>query len=260
MHTVDNVVAFLEQFAPPELAEDWDNVGLLVGDRAREARRVMTCLTVTPATTAEAVAEQADLIVTHHPMPFRPVKRLTADTTVGRLLLELTAARIAVFSPHTAFDSAPEGINQRLAAGLGLRGIWPLVCDESGRGAGRWGWLPEPLSLAGMAERVKAFLAIERLQMVGDPGRSVRTVAVACGAAGEFLNAARDIGCECMVVGETQFHTCLEAEAANVGLLLPGHFASERFAVECLADVLAEQFPELGIWAAKNEQDPLRWA
>ena len=260
MHTIDTVVGFLEQFAPPQLAEDWDNVGLLVGDRGREARRVMTCLTVTPCTAAEAVAEKADLLVTHHPMPFRPLKRLTADTTVGRLLLELTAARIAVFSPHTAFDSAPEGINQRLAAGLGLRGIWPLVSDRQGRGAGRWGWLPEPLSLTGMAERVKGFLAIERLQMVGDPGRSIRTVAVACGAAGEFLDAARDVGCECMVVGETQFHTCLEAEATDVGLLLPGHFASERFAVECLADVLAEEFPEMEIWAARTEQDPLRWA
>ena len=94
---------------------------------------------------------------------------------------------------------------------------------------------------------------------IGLRSRPTRTVAVACGAAGEFLEAARDEGCDCMLVGETRFHTCLEAEAAGIGLLLPGHFASERFAVECLADVLAERFPELEIWASRRERDPLRW-
>jgi len=262
MPTIDDVADFLKHFAPVDLAEDWDNVGLLVGDRLRDVGRVMTCLTITPSTAAEAIQQQADLIVTHHPMPFQPLRRLTTETTAGRLLLDLIAARIAVYSPHTAFDSAPEGINQRLAAGLGLRGIWPLVPGESGQsrsGAGRWGWLAEPLSLEQLAQRVKQFLAIERLQLVGDPGQTVRTVAVACGAAGEFLEAAQAEGCDCMLTGETRFHTCLEAEAAGIGLLLPGHFASERFAVECLADVLAGQFSELEVWASRHERDPLSW-
>ena len=184
---------------------------------------------------------------------------MTADTTPGRLLLELIAARIAVYSPHTAFDSARGGINQRWATGLGLRGIAPLVPHPEGQGAGRWGWLEEPLSLGQLAERVKQFLAIEHLQMVGDPQQPLRVVAVACGAAGEFLDAARQCACDCLIVGETSFHTCLEAEAANIGLLLPGHFASERFAVEHLAEVLAQQFPSLHVWASRQERDPIRW-
>ena len=102
-------------------------------------------------------------------------------------------------------------------------------------------------------------MAIERLQIVGEPGQSVRTVAVACGAAGEFLDAARQNGCDAMVIGEARFHTCLEAEAAGMGLLLPGHYASERFAMDCLADVLAEQFPDVEVWASRRERDPLRW-
>src|SRR5664279_2821773 len=120
------LAAFLEQFAPPYLAEEWDNVGLLVGDRDRELRKVMTCLTITPDSAREAIDERADLIVTHHPLPFAAVKRITADTVLGRLLLDLIAAQIAVYSPHTAFDSAPRGINARLAEGLGLRDIAPL--------------------------------------------------------------------------------------------------------------------------------------
>lgn len=259
MPTIDTVAAFLTRIAPTRLAEDWDNVGLLVGDRGRSVDRVMTCLTVTPTTAAEAIQRETDLIVTHHPLPFQAVKRLTTDTTVGRLLWDLIAARIAVYSPHTAFDSAREGINQRLAAGLRLRGISPLVPKDAGPGAGRWGWLQEPLVLGQLAKRLKEFLALDRLQMVGDPQQPVRTVAVACGAAGELLEAADNVACDCMVLGEARFHTCLEAEALGIGLLLPGHFASERFAVECLADLLAQQFPDLGVWASVEERDPIKW-
>ncbi len=265
MLTVAKISAFLEQFAPTRLAEDWDNVGLLVGDRNRDVDRVMTCLTVTPASAGEAVARRADLIVAHHPMPFRPVKRMTADTTVGRLLLDLIAAQIAVYSPHTAFDSAEDGINQRLAVGLGLQQTTPLVCrpdssqQDGGLGAGRFGPLPEPLTLGQLAQNVKRFLSVERMQMVGRPQQPVGTLAVACGAAGTLLDAARQAGCDGMVLGETSLHTCLEAEATGVGLLLPGHFASERFAVEHLADVLSRQFPQLEVWASGEERDPVRW-
>jgi len=259
MLTVETVVAFLERFAPPRLAEEWDNVGLLVGDRSREISRVMTCLTVTPATAAEAVRRGAQLIVSHHPIPFHPVKQLTTDTTAGGLLLELAAGRIAVYSPHTAFDSAAEGINHRLAAGLKLRGVVPLLPNEKGEGPGRWGWLEAPSTLQELADRLKQFLAIDRLQVVGEPEQPVRAVAIGCGAAGELLSAARRAGCDAMLIGETRFHNCLEAQAAGIGLILPGHFASERFAVECLADVLADVFPELEVWASAEERDPMHW-
>jgi dinuclear metal center YbgI/SA1388 family protein len=219
---------------------------------------VMTCLTITPDSAVEAIEQKADLIVTHHPLPFTAIKRLTTDTTVGRLLWDLIGARIAIYSPHTAFDSAGEGINQRLAMGLGLRGITALRPDDC-RSTGRWGWLEEPLTLAGLAGRLKQFLHLKQLQMVGSPERSVRTVAIACGAADELLAEAQSNGCDCMVIGEARFHTCLEAEALQMGLLLPGHFASERFAVECLAEILAQQFPSVEVWASRRERDPLQW-
>jgi len=260
MLTVAEITAFLEQFAPPRLAAEWDNVGLLVGDPARAIGRLMTCLTITPASAAEAIDQRADLIVAHHPLPFRAMKRLTTETLAGRLLLNLIAARIAVFSPHTAFDSAAAGINQRLAEALGLNAIRPLVPDPDGLGAGRWGRLPEPITLGQLADRVKRSLAVDRLQRVGDADQSIRAVAIACGAAGELLPAAQQAGCQAMLLGEARFHTCVEAEAAGIALVLPGHFASERFAVESLANVLAQQFPELEVWASRDERDPIHWA
>lgn len=259
MVTVAEIAAFLEQYAPSRLAADWDNVGLLVGDRHQKIERVMTCLTITPASAAEAIDQRADLVVAHHPLPFRALKRLTRDTTVGRMLLDLIGARIAVYSPHTAMDSAPRGINQRLAEGLGLEEIVPLVPDPQGQGAGRFGSLPSPITLGQMADRVKEFLAIERLQRVGDPEQRVQRIAVACGAAGEFLAAAHEAGCHAMLVGETNFHTCLEAEALGIGLVLPGHFASERFAAAVLAEAMSAQFPELRAWPSRRERDPLAW-
>jgi dinuclear metal center YbgI/SA1388 family protein len=258
MPNVAAIAAFLEQLAPFRLAEEWDNVGLLVGHRDRNVTKLMTCLTVTPASAAEAIEADAELIVAHHPMPFVATKRLTTDTTAGRMLLDLVASGVAVFSAHTAFDSAGEGINQRLAAGLQLRGIAPLLPHAEGLGTGRWGWLADPLALGQLAQRLKQFLAVERLQLVGNPKQMVRTVAAACGAAGDLLDAARENDCDAMVVGEARFHTCLEAEALGIGLLLPGHFASERFAMECLADVLARQFSDVQVWASRQERDPIR--
>lgn len=257
MLTIETIAGFLDQYAPPRLAEDWDNVGLLVGNRRRSVARVMTCLTVSPVTATEAIQRKAGLIVAHHPLPFHALRRLTAETVTGRLLLDLIAERIAVYSPHTALDSAPEGINQQLAKGLALRGVTPLVYQADRPAAGRWGWLAEPMTLGQLADRVKQFLSVDQLQLVGDPQRPIRTVAVACGAADELLGAARENGCDCMLVGEARFHTCLEAQSSSIGLLMPGHFASERFAVERLAEVLSQRLPGLEVWASRDERDPI---
>jgi dinuclear metal center YbgI/SA1388 family protein len=261
MTTIQQICDFLTEFAPPALAEDWDNVGLLVGDATRPAGRVITCLTVTPESAAEAVREQADLIVSHHPFPFRPLKQLTTDTTVGRLLLQLVAAGVSVHSPHTAFDSAAAGINQQLVEGLGLGDIRPLVDSPQipDLGAGRCGQLPQSQSLDSVAERLSGFLKVRGLQVVGSRDRMVRSIAVACGSAGQLLAAARRAGCDLFITGEASFHTCLEAQAAGMAMLLPGHYASERFAVERLATILAAQFPQARVWACQSERDPLEW-
>ncbi|HUE71149.1 MAG TPA: Nif3-like dinuclear metal center hexameric protein, partial [Pirellulaceae bacterium] len=217
------------------------------------------CLTITPASSSEAVRERADLIVTHHPLPFKPLKRLTSDHTPGRLLLSLIRAGIAVHSPHTAFDSAAEGINQQLAAGLGLELIAPLVpaADGQSLGSGRFGKFSGPQTLGDLAARIKQFLKIDRVQLVGRPEHPIAAAAVACGSAGSFLEPAIGAGCQLLVTGETGFHTCLEAEANDVALLLTGHYASERFAVERLAEVLAGQFAGVEVWASRDERDPL---
>lgn len=376
MPCVSDVVAFLERFAPLELAEEWDNVGLLAGDRRRDIERVITCLTLTPEVAREAIERQAALIVAHHPILFRAVKRITADDAQGRMLLELIAAGIAVYSPHTAYDSAADGINQQLAQRLGLTQIGALrtlpgpktckivcfvppmhlravqdalwsagageigeysncsfalegigsfegsaaanpaigkaecfeqvaearlevVCPEplvqaalrrlrevhpyeepavdvyplsslaGAGGAGRVGVLAirgaddaqiaAPSTLGEFLELVRQRLGIGELAFVGDRQKQVARVAVACGSGGEFLSSAVRQKCDVLLTGEARFHCCLEAREAGIALILAGHYATERPAMEHLAVVLSREFPQLDCWASETERDPIQW-
>lgn len=126
MTTVLDVTRWLDTFAPSRLAESWDNVGLLWGDPAAVVSRIMTCLTVTPSTAQEAVKERAELIVSHHPVLFKAVKNVRADSPENGMLWDLARAGIAVASPHTSFDNTLGGINDGLARRLGLADVEPL--------------------------------------------------------------------------------------------------------------------------------------
>jgi dinuclear metal center YbgI/SA1388 family protein len=126
MIDVDAVARWIEGFAPRRLAEDWDNVGLLWGDPRAPVSKVMTCLTVTPTTAAEAIEGGVELIVSHHPVLFRPVKQVRADRRETGMLWDLARAGVAIVSPHTAFDNTAGGINDGLARRLGLAEVRPL--------------------------------------------------------------------------------------------------------------------------------------
>lgn len=270
--TIADVVTFLHEFAPLELAEDWDNVGLLLGDDAQPVQRIHTCLTLTEDVAGEAVDAGAELIVTHHPVLFRPVQRLVSTSSEGRTLMKLIAAGVAVYSPHTAFDSAQLGINQWLANHLGLIDVHPLrpvvPTDESTSrhdddsanvGGGRCGMLPKMMTFNEFNQLVKERLGVAHLQFVGDPERIVNRVAVACGAAAEFLKDADEHECDVLLTGEARFHNCLDARQRGVAMVLPGHYATERPAVEALADIIHKQFPDLVVTPSAIESDPIQW-
>ena len=247
------LLSCLETLFPLELAEAWDNVGLLLGDPQREFRNVLTCLTVTPEVVAEAVEEEVDLIVSHHPFPFHAVRRITTETPSGKMLWDLIGAKIAVYSPHTAHDNAETGINQQLAEMLELTQIEPLVLTS-----GRIGLLPQPVPFVELVEQVRLSLRLPHIQYIDSGKTPVSKVAIGCGAAGEFLEQAAAKNADVLLVGETRFHTCLEAQASGVSLILPGHYASERFAMERLADRIAAQFPDLRCRASRREKEPIQ--
>ncbi len=279
---LDTVLQKLSEFAPLRLAESWDNVGLLVGARHAKVERVMTCLTITPAVVQEAVQRRVGLIVAHHPLPFKPLSRVTSDSTTGRMLLDLIAAGVAVYSSHTAFDSAVGGINAMWAERLKLtkiRALEPLPesLDET-LGSGRFGLLPAPLEIDLFAELVKGAVDAPACRVVRamvaplsstDQGASedlLRTdvllsvvkVSIACGSGGSLLAAAKRRGCDAFVTGEATFHTCLEAQASGIHLFLVGHFHSERFAMAQLADRLGRELSDLDVFASVCDLDPVQ--
>lgn len=260
--TVADAMAFFDRFAPPALAESWDNVGLLLGSRSSLLERVMTCLTLSEDVADEAVRERASLVVTHHPVFFRPVKQITDENPEGRTILKLARAGTAVYSPHTAFDSAALGINQRLAESLGLSDVRSLRTPVAAElpGSGRFGVLPQGESLDDFVRRVRRLLNTEALGVVGDDTMSIQRVAVACGAAAEFVDDALLARCDVLVTGEARFHACIEARAKGIGLVLAGHYATERPGVEALADEIAKEFAGCRVWASGVETDPLRWS
>lgn len=270
MPRVQDFISALERIAPPALAEGWDNVGLLLGDRGRTVETVLTCLTLTPDVAEEAIRTGCGMVITHHPILFKAVKRLTADTTEGAMLLRLIESQTAVYSPHTGYDSASSGINQQLAERLELREIAPLrpiVRSDADAnleaadtvGGGRFGRLQAPESLGEWLDRVQHLLKIDSLQYVGDPDAGVDRVAIACGSAAEFLPDAIRKGCQALLTGEARFHSCLEARTEGIALVLPGHYATERFAMETLAETLRTLFPETRIDASREEADPVQW-
>ncbi len=276
MATIHEVCRYLHEVAPLSLAEDWDNVGLLLGDEATDVARAITCLTLTPDVADEAVAVGARLIVTHHPILFKPVQRLTAATSEGRMLLKLLRHGIAVYSPHTAYDNSATGVNQQLAELLELTDIAPLRPRVSGdhfklatidilpmksfpdgSGRGRFGRLLQPMSLGELNQIVKDRLQQPQIQFVGNPSSKIETLGIACGAAAEFLRDAHRAGCQALLTGEARFHACLEARDLQVALILPGHYATERPAMETLAVRLASQFPGLIATASEKDRDPV---
>jgi dinuclear metal center YbgI/SA1388 family protein len=220
----------------------------------------MTCLTVTPESAGEAIRQQADLIVAHHPLPFSATKRITTAQTPTRLIWELAQAGVSIYSPHTAFDSALGGINQMLSDRLSLVDVHALVPNRKNPdlpGAGRIGKLSDVRSLRELAQVIKADFSLPRIQVVGDLEKSVARVATACGSGGSFLSQAAKKRADCLVTGEATFHTVLESRAAGVGMVLMGHYFSERFAVEILAQKIGEHFPAVKVWASEQECDPI---
>jgi dinuclear metal center YbgI/SA1388 family protein len=261
MAALETVIAALEHIAPLRLAADWDAVGLLVSPRRADVGRVMTCLTLTPDVAAEAARQRADLVVTHHPLPFHPLGRITADTGPGAALLEVIGAGAGVWSSHTAWDSAAGGINDQLAELLGLVHVAPIEPDPEMplAGFGRRGSPASAATVGDVARRAAAALGVAHVQVAGAAERPAGRVGIVCGSGGDTLASVRRGGCDTLLTGEIKLHQATEALAAGLAVVAVGHHASEHFSMQVLADRLAAAVPGLHSWASRDERDPVGW-
>lgn len=251
---MEQVVATLQKIAPLDLAEEWDNVGLLVGWNESSVSKVMTTLDVTLDSLQEAIDRKANLIVSHHPLPFVATKRITNGDLPGRLICKALQNSISIYSPHTAWDNAEGGINDQLAALIGMNQSAPLIPKigelHGGRGSARIGTLDHPATLTELVERLGKKIGEMNPLANCEMNHSVRRIAICCGSGGSMIRKAISRGADLLLTGEATYHQCLEASQADVAILRIGHFNSEFFAMESLAERLASQVNLNEVWAS----------
>lgn len=364
--TVGRISETLDGWFPRRVAATWDNTGLLVGTKQSKVQKVLLCLTVTREVGQEAADWGADLLVSHHPVMFKPIQRLTGDSHEGAILLGLCQNGVAVYSPHTAHDGCVGGINDQLAKILELELVRPLfqsggsrlvkivtfvpeshlvavsqalfnagggnignysgcsfmtagtgtfvggegtnptigepgkpesvpeirlevVFDPgkiqdaisglrsahpyeepafdivvlekppAGEGDGRIGRLKKPSTIYQLSQKLSVALPVEMVQAVGDPGLQAQTIAIGCGAAGEWVREAKAQHAHLFVTGEMRYHEMLWTHQAGMGAIILGHHASESFAMTTIGARLAGAFPDIQVRVASSDHVPNHW-
>ena len=260
MPTVREIEQALFLLAPRELAMDWDNVGHLEGDPEQDVTRVLVALDVTEAVVAEAQRRGCQLIVSHHPlMNVRwhggEMQTLRPDTRLGRLLLTLIRADIAVISLHTNLDIAPGGVNDALAEALRIEDPGPLPGDESR--LCRVGRLKRPVKLPEFAASVCRLLGANGVRYAGD--RDVEYTAIGGGACGDYIDAVIAAGCDTFVTSDLTYHQFLDAAPRGINLIDAGHFPTEDPVCEKLAAYLRKCFPTLIVEKSTSHKEVIQY-
>ena len=258
MATVNDILQYLETLAPRYMKMDWDNVGLLCGSRATPVTKILVALDPFEGVCAEAAAWGAELIVTHHPLIFRPLPSITDETSIGRSILTLCRHGISAINAHTNLDCAPGGVNDVLAAKLGLENvelIRPEGTDSEGRPYGllRRGDVAE-MPLDAFLSRVKENLGCRGLRYVNS-GKPVRKVAVGGGACADGMGEAISAGCDTFVTSDVKYNQFWDARDLGLNLIDAGHFYTENPVVAVLAEKIAAAFPDVAVKISETHTD-----
>ena len=228
--TVRTIYDLLNTIAPFSTQEEWDNSGLQVGSPAQEISCILFALDVTDRVIDEAVSLGAQLIVTHHPLVFTPVRSVTDETLEGRLILRLVRENISLISAHTNLDRAAGGINDTLAALCGLT-------ETDGEGFFRSGFLPAAMTARAFADLLESNLRTT-VRIMGPEDRTIRHVGLCSGSGGEEWQHAAECGCDAFVSGEIRHHLALAMADAGMTAFECGHFATEEPGIASLAEAL----------------------
>lgn len=236
--TVRELYTFLEEKIPRALSCDWDNDGLMVcPDDKKEVRRVLVALDITAAVVQHAIKEGYDLIVSHHPLIFRPIKAVAVGETVANKVIRLLTSGVSAMSFHTRLDAVEGGVNDVLASSLGLCDITPFGKD--GEEMGRIGILSQPISLRDFAQRVKNATGATRVQ-ISDAGKLVSRVALLGGGGAGELSAAAAAGADTYLTGELKHDQLTEAPERGMNLIMGGHFYTENLVCDRIRDLLLQ--------------------
>ncbi len=253
---VADIITVLESYAPLCLAESWDNPGLQVGRRDWPVKRIRVALDPGFDVVIQAVEQRVDMLVTHHPLIFKPLKTIDFSTPVGRVIDKAGQYKMAIYASHTNFDSAVGGMNDALANRLGVSDLRVLSPDEkdkkincdadlhmltgSGAGLGRIGRIQTPTVLEVLGRKIKKTLGGSTVRIAGNPQLMVETVAICTGSGSGLMDLFLNSGADAFISGDLRYHDAKNTLDAGKGLIDIGHFASEHIVVDDLTKRLQQ--------------------
>ncbi|MBN2540665.1 MAG: Nif3-like dinuclear metal center hexameric protein [Bacilli bacterium] len=252
MNAVD-IIKYFETHYPTELAYEWDNVGLQVGTLNHKTERVLVTLDVTKEVVKEAIQKKVNLILSHHPLMFKPMQNIVFDSPKGWIVKNLIQHNIAVYSAHTNFDVADGGMNDLLAAKIGIQN--PKLMDEVDN-IGRYGSI-EKVPFQFFVQNIKQLFDLEHVKVIGRDDRDVSIVGISGGSGSHHMYAAKKRGCDVYITGDITYHTALDAIQLGMTLLDVGHHIEIIF-VESVRQMLLKQFPDVEFIASEIDTNPYK--
>lgn len=243
-----DIMWIMEDLAPREYAEEWDNPGLNVGDPDAEVGKILVALDASEKVIDEAVEKGADMIVTHHPLLFHSVKKIRYDEPDGRKLIKLIRNNIGVFAAHTNLDAAKGGTNDRLADIIGLKNLEVLsLLKEDGVGIGRIGTIDEDTTLGMLAVKIKEALGLDAVRVTGNLSKRVKKAALCTGAGFEFIDDAVKAKCDVFITSDVRYHEAMQAIDKNIAIIDATHYATEDIIVPVLVSYLQKKLEVRGV-------------
>ncbi len=235
------IINIMEEYANSSLAEDWDNVGLMLGDENANINKILVALDIDDKIIDEAIDKKCDMIITHHPFIFKSVKSIKSSDILGNRIIRLIKNNICVFSSHTNLDIAINGTNDTLAKLLNLEKIGNLFDKENSKvGLGRVGEFSKTISFSEVVEKVKNVLNLKSLVVSGDLDTKIKKIGICTGAGGEvdFMLQAISKGCDAYITGDIKYHNSQVASDLGLCLIDATHYASEVIIVPVICDYI----------------------
>lgn len=249
---VKELTDWLERKYPSDAAEDWDNVGLLVGDDTQEIHHVFLALDLTEQILEDAVNVKADMIVTHHPMIFSGIKKINNHSFTGKRILQLIREGITYYAMHTNYDVL--GMAELSAEYLNLQNAEVLSVTEErngvSQGFGRSGRLPQKMTLEECALYVKESLKINEVKVYGELDQTVEYAAICTGSGKSMIQEAVKSGAQVYITGDIDHHTGIDTVAMGMALIDAGHYGTEYIFMDAVKKELKEAFPHLEVSCA----------
>lgn len=250
MNKVSEIISCITDFADLGLQESWDNSGILVGDCNMLVDKALISLDVTEEVIDEAVSKGFHLVISHHPVIYKPLKRLLTENTVQRVIMKAIKNDVTIACMHTNLDNSSAGVSMALAKRLGIKEMSVLerVRDDAGivSGAGMIGCLENAMDETDFLMMVKNSLGTKALRHSHLLGKKIKRVAV-CGGSGFFLlNRSKECVADAFVTADVKYHDFFEADG-NILLVDAGHYETEQFTKEIIADAILKKFSNFAV-------------